>query len=95
METSSYKSVLQMAESLSHDDQLRLIRDLIGYDPFYLMWGLNRDDQSCRIIRELLQRVAASSTQHSIMELSGLGAEIWNGIDAQEYVDQERSSWAG
>ncbi|MFQ5420239.1 MAG: hypothetical protein ACE5EY_07740 [Anaerolineae bacterium] len=31
---------------------------------------------------------------HSIMELEGLGAEIWQGIDAQTYVNQERDSWA-
>ncbi|ELS04205.1 hypothetical protein Xen7305DRAFT_00039330 [Xenococcus sp. PCC 7305] len=29
------------------------------------------------------------------MELEGLGKDIWQGIDAQEYVDQERSSWNG
>jgi hypothetical protein len=29
----------------------------------------------------------------SIMELEGLGAEIWQGIDAQEYVNRERASW--
>jgi hypothetical protein len=27
------------------------------------------------------------------MELEGLGAEIWQGIDAQEYIDQLRSEW--
>lgn len=31
--------------------------------------------------------------RHSIMELEGLGADIWEGIDAQEYVRQERASW--
>lgn len=31
--------------------------------------------------------------KHSIMELAGLGAEIWEGVDAQEYVDQLRSEW--
>lgn len=30
--------------------------------------------------------------QHSLMELDGLGAEIWQDMDAQEYVDQERRS---
>ncbi len=30
---------------------------------------------------------------HSIMELEGLGPEIWKGIDAQEYVRKERESW--
>jgi len=32
---------------------------------------------------------------HSIMELRGLGKEIWEGIDAQEYIDSERASWNG
>jgi len=27
------------------------------------------------------------------LELEGLGAEIWKGIDAQEYVMKERESW--
>lgn len=31
--------------------------------------------------------------RYSIMELEGLGAEIWQGIDAQEYVNQERAAW--
>ena len=31
---------------------------------------------------------------HSIMELEGLGLEIWKGIDAQEYVRKERESWS-
>jgi len=30
---------------------------------------------------------------HSIMELHGLGQEIWRDIDAQDYVDQLRSEW--
>jgi hypothetical protein len=29
----------------------------------------------------------------SIRELRGLGKEIWEGIDAQEYVRQERAAW--
>jgi hypothetical protein len=31
--------------------------------------------------------------KHSILELAGLGEEIWTGIDAQEYVNQLRSEW--
>ena len=30
-----------------------------------------------------------------ILELQGLGKEIWRGMDAQEYVNQERDSWGG
>ena len=29
----------------------------------------------------------------SLLELEGLGAEIWEGVDAQEYVNQLRSEW--
>jgi hypothetical protein len=31
--------------------------------------------------------------KRSIMELHGLGAEIWNGVDAQNYVDKLRGEW--
>jgi len=49
-----------------------------------------------RLLEELKARVAKdapSEPKHSIMELRGLGAEIWEGIDAQEYVNRERASW--
>ncbi len=29
----------------------------------------------------------------SIMELEGLGAELWQGVDAQKYVDMLRDEW--
>lgn len=35
----------------------------------------------------------AAPKKHSIMELRGLGKEIWEGIDAQEYVNQLRDEW--
>jgi hypothetical protein len=28
-----------------------------------------------------------------VMNLEGLGADIWKGVDAQAYVHKERSSW--
>ena len=31
--------------------------------------------------------------RHSILELAGLGKEIWEGIDAQEYVNKLRGGW--
>jgi hypothetical protein len=59
--------------------------------------SLSRDELE-RLIRELAARAgkcAPSGTKHSIMELCGLGKEIWEGIDAQEYVNRERASWNG
>ena len=31
--------------------------------------------------------------KHRVMELEGLGAQIWKDIDAQRYVCEERKSW--
>jgi hypothetical protein len=31
--------------------------------------------------------------KRSIMELHGLGKEIWEGIDAQQYVNELRREW--
>ena len=36
-----------------------------------------------------------TSGKHSILELIGLGKEVWEGVDADEYIDQERESWDG
>jgi hypothetical protein len=41
------------------------------------------------------QDAMISKPKRSILELRGLGKEVWNGIDAQEYVNQERDSWNG
>lgn len=43
----------------------------------------------------LVRREMAHKPQRSILELRGLGKEIWQNIDAQRYVDQERDSWNG
>ena len=36
---------------------------------------------------------ATPRPQRRLSELRGLGKEIWQGIDAQEYVNQLRSEW--
>ena len=43
------------------------------------------------LIRQQLKMT--SNPKRSILELRGLGKEIWGNIDAQEYVNQERDSW--
>lgn len=43
----------------------------------------------------IVRRQIATRPQRSIMELQGLGKEIWREIDAEEYVDRERASWNG
>lgn len=29
----------------------------------------------------------------NIYDIKGIGKEVWEGIDAQDYVNQERASW--
>lgn len=45
--------------------------------------------------QRLVDRAVVKPARHSILELQGLGKEVWAGIDAQAYVDRERSAWAG
>ena len=33
--------------------------------------------------------------QTSLLQLQGLGKEVWRDMDAQAYVDQERAAWNG
>jgi hypothetical protein len=37
--------------------------------------------------------MAPTEKKHRITELHGLGAEIWAGVDAQEYVNKLRDEW--
>lgn len=46
-----------------------------------------------RIAENLSQLPERGENTCSIMELHGLGAEIWKGVDAQEYVNELRSEW--
>ena len=55
-------------------------------------------DEQLRLLEELaaiVRRRILLKPKRSIMELEGLGKETWQGLDAQEYVDQERASWNG
>lgn len=42
------------------------------------------------VLIDLMQEPAET---HSILELEGLGAEYWQDIDAQAFINQLRSEW--
>ncbi len=50
-----------------------------------------------RLLKDLAAILSKPKAQprHSLLELEGLGKEIWQGIDPQQYVDEERNSWDG
>jgi predicted nucleic acid-binding protein len=58
---------------------------------------LTPDDQ-LRLVEDLvanLRRQATTHPKHSILELEGLGKEVWEGINVHDYINQERDSWNG
>ncbi|GBC94868.1 hypothetical protein HRbin16_00653 [bacterium HR16] len=55
-------------------------------------------EEQLRLVQIIAQKLSeqakeAPKPQRSIMELHGLGHEIWEGVDAQEYVNQLRDEW--
>mgnify|MGYP000210735606 CR=1 FL=1 len=50
-------------------------------------------EEQLKLINDLIsvaRHKVMARPRRSILELEGLGKEIWKGIDAQEYVNQER-----
>jgi hypothetical protein len=55
-------------------------------------------DEQLQLMEDLaaiLRRSVTTKPIHSILELEGLGKEIWEGVDVQAYIDRERDSWDG
>ena len=54
-------------------------------------------DALTTLTREELERLQATLPsapgRRSLLDLEGLGAEVWGGLDAQAYVNHERDSW--
>jgi hypothetical protein len=41
----------------------------------------------------MLRQKTTKQPQHSILELAGLGKEVWQGVDVGEYIKRERDAW--
>ena len=58
---------------------------------------LDRIDQ-LRLLEEIagaIRKKYAEEEKRSLLELAGLGKELWQNIDVEKYVDTERESWNG
>ena len=74
MTTYTYHEVLNQAQRLTPDEQLKLVEDLVA---------------------NIRRQGTARPKKHSIMELKGLGKEIWKDVDVEKYINEERNSWDG
>ena len=54
-------------------------------------------DQRRELLDQLQSLVLSADDEPPprITDLEGLGAEIWQGIDVQAYIEQERDAWDG
>lgn len=62
-----------------------------------LVQALGAADQ-LRLIAELVGRLSgefARPPHRSLLELQGLGKGVWQGVDVDEYLRRERTSWNG
>ncbi len=56
-------------------------------------------DEQLKLLAKMAEELANGkekiemTKKRSIMELHGLGAEIWEGVDAQEYVNELHNEW--
>ena len=65
-------------------------------DPLYRKLKKRAKEHRRSLTQEVINILAdAMKTRktHSILELEGLGKEIWKGIDPAKYIDDERRSW--
>lgn len=56
---------------------------------------LPREEQAqlLDLLRNELENGEDTGQRHSILELHGLGKEIWRGVDPEDYVKRLRDEW--
>lgn len=65
------------------------------YEQHVRQWPLPKQLRLVALISQkwIHQLDDAAESSRSIMDLHGLGKEIWEGVDAQDYVDGLRQEW--
>lgn len=68
----------------NYENVLQMTKQLNLSEQLQLLENLSQ------MVRRQIEVVGETS---SILELDGLGADIWQNIDVRNYLDQERNSW--
>lgn len=75
-----------------------MTQTLPSYEELVAQIGRLPATEQAQLLQDLaaiVGRQLAPRPRRSILELEGLGAEVWAGIDVKEYLRQERDSWNG
>lgn len=65
----------------------RLIDEIKGMDDYAKL------DLLEKLVKPIKRPPGKSRKTRSILELKGLGKEVWEGVDVEEYIRKERDSW--
>ncbi len=63
------------------------------YDEYIKPLSLEQRRALLDILQAELESGDDDGKRHSILELHGLGKEIWQGVDPQDYVNKLRNEW--
>ncbi len=77
----SLQAIIEEVQTLSLDEQKQLIKVLVDIV----------SEPASQMASQLAHEPAPKT--RSLRELRGLGKAVWAGIDAQEYIDQQRDEW--
>lgn len=81
--TSLHSLIINEVQLLTPNEQLTLIKEL-----------LSLYEQRIKIEAHRI-KPREDEPLHDITELKGLGKEIWEQIDVDAYIEEERNSWDG
>lgn len=71
--------------------------DVLTYEDYVRGIDKLEPEQQLSLVKllsaKLKKQLVRKSGKRKVTELDGLGAEVWNNIDVQDYIRKERSSW--
>ncbi|MEX2410474.1 MAG: hypothetical protein WD607_03725 [Candidatus Paceibacterota bacterium] len=71
--------------------------DVLTYEDYVRGIDKLEPEQQLSLVKllsaKLKKQLGRKSGKRKVTELDGLGAEVWNNVDVQEYIRKERSSW--
>jgi len=73
------------SRSVAYYEALRAIKELNSEDILDILVD----------VTNILRVAPPLQPRHSVLELEGLGAGLWQQIDIDEYIEAERASWNG
>ncbi|RJQ49815.1 MAG: hypothetical protein C4530_22660 [Desulfobacteraceae bacterium] len=68
----------------------------LAVETIYRQISKLKDNEKKVLLTKLITEISLSGKVQqnlNIYDLKGVGKEVWNNIDAQEYVNSERASW--